>query len=132
MRLALAILAGGFLAVSAPAQEAVWEHLRQTYDKDGNGRILPGEYPRGKERFERLDRNRDGVLDASDFAAQPRGGRPRDEAGARAARPRAEAPKAGSLAPDFELPTKADPKVVAKLSSHRGQRPVALIFGSYT
>ena len=37
----------------------------------------------------------------------------------------------GELAPDFTLPT-SDRKGSVTLSSHRGQRPVVLIFGSYT
>ena len=39
--------------------------------------------------------------------------------------------KAGDVAPDFELKT-LDGKQTVKLSSFRGKRPVALIFGSYT
>ena len=39
--------------------------------------------------------------------------------------------KAGDLAPDFELKT-LDGKRTVKLSSFRGKKPVALIFGSYT
>jgi peroxiredoxin len=40
-------------------------------------------------------------------------------------------PKVGDLAPDFEL---ADPSGASttRLSTFRGQRPVALVFGSYT
>ena len=37
----------------------------------------------------------------------------------------------GERAPDFTLPT-ADRTGSATLSSHRGKRPVVLIFGSYT
>jgi hypothetical protein len=37
----------------------------------------------------------------------------------------------GDLAPDFTLST-YDHKGNATLSSHRGQRPVVLVFGSYT
>ena len=37
----------------------------------------------------------------------------------------------GERAPDFTLQT-ADRKGTVTLSSHRGQRPVVLIFGSYT
>ena len=37
----------------------------------------------------------------------------------------------GDRAPDFTLPT-ADRTGSVTLSSHRGQRPVVLIFGSYT
>ena len=37
----------------------------------------------------------------------------------------------GELAPDFTLPT-LDRASRVTLSSHRGQRPVVLVFGSYT
>lgn len=37
----------------------------------------------------------------------------------------------GDLAPDFELQYRGSPQTV-KLSSFRGERPVALVFGSYT
>lgn len=42
-----------------------------------------------------------------------------------------EAPRVGEYAPDFELPT-MDSSRVMRLSSHRGARPVLLVFGSYT
>jgi peroxiredoxin len=41
------------------------------------------------------------------------------------------APKAGGLAPDFELKSANDESSV-RLSSFKGKRPVVLIFGSYT
>ncbi len=37
----------------------------------------------------------------------------------------------GDVAPDFSLPT-YDHKQQVTLSSHRGSRPVVLVFGSYT
>lgn len=46
-------------------------------------------------------------------------------------RPREGNLKVGDPAPDFTLKT-LDGKSEVKLSSHRGQRPVVLIFGSYT
>jgi len=39
--------------------------------------------------------------------------------------------KAGDPAPDFRLPT-YDKSSLVQLSSFRGNRPVVLIFGSYT
>ena len=39
--------------------------------------------------------------------------------------------KAGDLAPDFRLPT-YDKSSLVQLSKFRGDRPVVLIFGSYT
>ncbi|MAF09584.1 hypothetical protein CMK11_03965 [Candidatus Poribacteria bacterium] len=43
----------------------------------------------------------------------------------------ASAPKAGEIAPDFELYDVAGETSV-RLSSYRGDRPVALVFGSFT
>lgn len=43
----------------------------------------------------------------------------------------AHAPKAGSLAPDFEL-YDVSGKYRVRLSDFRGQIPVALVFGSFT
>jgi hypothetical protein len=39
--------------------------------------------------------------------------------------------RVGEMAPDFTLPT-VDRKSEVRLSSFRGQRPVVLVFGSYT
>jgi hypothetical protein len=38
----------------------------------------------------------------------------------------------GDPAPDFELPRLAAAEERVRLSSHFGERPVALVFGSYT
>lgn len=71
--------------------------------------------------FARLDRNDDGYVSGEEM----RGRAP--------ARPAERAlPKAGDPAPDFELPLVANPKKTLRLSSYRGKKPVALIFGSYT
>lgn len=43
----------------------------------------------------------------------------------------ANAPKVGTLAPDFEL-YDVSGKYRVKLSDYRGQIPVALVFGSFT
>ena len=44
----------------------------------------------------------------------------------------ARAPSVGDAAPDFELPMLDDRDTKVRLSSFQGERPVALIFGSYT
>lgn len=41
------------------------------------------------------------------------------------------APKPGQMAPDFEL-TELDGETTIRLSDYRGQKPVALVFGSHT
>lgn len=43
----------------------------------------------------------------------------------------AKAPKKGDWAPDFEL-EELDGNSRRRLSGYRGQKPVALVFGSYT
>jgi hypothetical protein len=127
------------LAASAFGQEAApkspWELLSTNHDKNKDGKVTEAEYGRGEERFKRLDQNGDGVLTAADFegvgGGPRRGQRP---AGRRAAGgpQRGKGLDVGVLAPDFTLPTKADPKKKETLSSYRKNKPVALIFGSYT
>jgi hypothetical protein len=47
----------------------VFERLLAQFDADDDGRIQKDEVPDGLHRqFERLDRDRDGVLAADDFA----------------------------------------------------------------
>ena len=41
------------------------------------------------------------------------------------------APKAGELAPDFDL-SDVTGKISVRLSDFRGKKPVVLVFGSYT
>ena len=55
----------------------------------------------------------------------------RNEASAWQARYDAGAPRAGDLAPDFEL-CDADGANPVRLSNFRGEKPVALVFGSFT
>jgi Ca2+-binding EF-hand superfamily protein len=44
-----------------------FQWLRQQFDADGNGKITRDEFKGPKEVFDRLDRDRDGVLTADDF-----------------------------------------------------------------
>jgi len=50
-----------------------WEYLAGKYDSDGDGRITAAEYDRDGGRFDRIDRDGDGVVSQDDFAR--RGGR---------------------------------------------------------
>lgn len=224
------------LAVLLPAQRdrtAAWEHLKKSYDKDGDGKITVKEYPRGEKSFKNLDRNGDGNISLADFEGRSRGrqrsrpaseisdtarqigdmfgsfintdGKPGitkiewqevitklgpDEKGVIASDnlPRllgkagegrmarfvtgrmrrlfdvdedrtvtvkevdslfakmdtdgngtveqgteiSMPPGVGEVAPDFTLPFMKDGKKTLTLSSHRGKKPVCLIFGSYT
>lgn len=101
--------------------------LVRQYDKNADGKVQKSEYPRTAAAFANLDRDGNGVLDEHDTDAQRRHTtrQPRDDA---AVKP----PKVGDLAPDFELPMLGMKDTTVKLSSFRGVRPVALIFGSYT
>jgi len=109
-----------------------WELLVAEHDKDKDGKITQSEYTRGKDRFARLDSDGDGVITKSDLSrgdGRRRGrGRGRDRR-SRGASPAA--PKQGAAAPDFTLKT-LDGKKKVRLSSFKGKKPVALIFGSYT
>ncbi len=44
-----------------------WDYLAVKYDRDGDGRITDAEYTRSGGDFKKLDRNDDGVLDATDY-----------------------------------------------------------------
>lgn len=120
--------------------EDVWKILAEKYDKDRNGEISKEEYTRGGEKFTQLDRNEDGKLNEADFLGGRnrgggRGGRGTGRDGGAGAR--SGVPEEGSDAPDFEL-AYASKEGTAKngrkvrLSSFEGDRPVALVFGSYT
>ena len=65
-------------AVSLDAQrrggQSVWAHLKETYDKNGDGKITAEEHGRGARVFKNLDRNSDGVISSADYE-QRRGGR---------------------------------------------------------
>jgi len=103
--------------------------LLRKYDVDRDGRIARGEYPRGDRGFDNLDRDGNGFVDRQDLGAV----RVRARAVARAGETKAQRlPRPGDVAPDFELPMLGMKGETVKLSSFAGDRPVALIFGSYT
>jgi hypothetical protein len=136
MRLALAAVSLAVVAARPlaaqerrPTEADALQKLLQQYDADHDGRITRAEYPRGDEAFKNLDRDKNGVLDAADFALPPT--RPARD-GLPAAGKDAKTPKVGDEAPDFELPMLGMKGKTVKLSSLRGDRPVALLFGSYT
>ena len=97
----------------APKQPAdAWELLTQEHDANGDGKITRKEYSRGDERWNRLDKNGDGVLlrDEVMGRSNERGGGRRGGRGSLGGRRdgrgglgRGTPPKVGKVAPDFDL-----------------------------
>ena len=159
---AAAALAAAFgssfgLALTADGNDP-WTALCEKYDADGDGVITRAEYTRDEAHWKNLDVDGSGALDRKEFEGRKwnRGdakrpeppkvgqlapdfelellpepqkllpGEPASSAGR--ATPAGPISKGGKAEPD------AKPKepVRVRLSSFRGKRPVALIFGSYT
>ena len=100
-------------------------------DRDEDGKIEIADL---RPIFGELDRDDSGSVEETELARVDRGrGRgERSRRGARGERATTDVPQPGDVAPDFELPYAKDKSKVAKLSSFAGDRPVALVFGSYT
>lgn len=108
----------------------VWEFLSARYDADHDGHVRSSEYTRGAEAFRRLDADGDGVVTRLDFAPEF-DGRPRGpwkdfsefvygEGG----------PEVGDPAPSIALESTTGERI--ELAAFRGQKPVVLVFGSFT
>jgi hypothetical protein len=123
-----------------PAQRSsladlAWRKLLGQYDQDQDGKITKAEYPRGEQAFANLDRDQDGAITRDDFDLRIAPGSPRARSRAQrgqGSKPRPKPLKPGDRAPDFELPLLGMKDTKVKLSDFAGERPVALIFGSYT
>lgn len=118
-------------AIPDPVPEApasAWDFYRERYDSDGDGRVVRAEYTRSEGAFLHLDANRNGVVSGDDFGKRwddvPRTGTGRKfvhgEGG----------PRFGDPAPDFRLTTTTGEEI--DLARFRGEKPVVLVFGSYT
>ncbi len=114
------------------ADQQALEKLLQRYDKDKNGKIDKAEYTRSAEAFANLDRDKNGFIDRVDFEVRLGRGQRIERTREREREGASKLPMVGELAPDFELPMLGVKGKPVKLSSFRGDRPVALIFGSYT
>jgi Ca2+-binding EF-hand superfamily protein len=90
-----------------------------SFDQDLDGRFTPKDLAIA---FADLDVDGDGIL----------AGKETERWRPTAARPSGPLPKVGAAAPPFDLPRADDPKQRIALASFRGQKPVALVFGSYT
>lgn len=128
MRRVLALFALLCACHAAPPVEGppVWRFLAEQYDADHDGRITPPEYTRSREGFRRLDADRDGVVTRLDFEARY-DGVPRQEEEFTWGEG---GPEVGDPAPEFTLPTTGGTSL--SLASFRGQKPVVLVFGSFT
>ena len=105
--------------------------MRRMLDGNSDGTMTRGELA---QAFAMVDTNKDGQIAGEEMGGGARGGRggsgARGNRGARGTR--SQLPQAGDKAPDFTLPSLDDPKKLVTLSGFAGDRPVALIFGSYT
>jgi Ca2+-binding EF-hand superfamily protein len=126
--------------------KAEWKRIIATLKPGQDGLIPPENMTNlfgraGQERMARMvsrmvprtfDMDRDGTVTVSDmnalFKKLDADGDDNIEEGKEIDLP----PGPGEAAPDFTLPFAKDSKKTVTLSSFRGKRPVALIFGSYT
>jgi hypothetical protein len=120
------------VALPAPPAEpehpalAPWDFLRTKYDRDGDARIAPEEYTRSSASFARLDADGDGLVTAADFDPQW-DGRPRIEGPFQYG---VGGPELGEPAPEFTLASLDGERL--SLAALRAERPVVLVFGSFT
>jgi len=135
--------------VQEPEPKSAWQLLTDKYDADKDGKISRAEYSKDDKYFLRLDADKNGFIEASDLKKL---GRPKGYRGETAdKKDKVVIAEAGKVAPDFTLRVleKAKPDPAKKtnkklglddavkpktfqLSSLKGKKPVALIFGSYT
>lgn len=129
--LLLCLAAARMAAADDDPPTTIWEYLLAKYDKNGDGKVSRKEYDRDKLHWKRLDADGDGYVDeqeAENLKREKPNWKPKKQL------------EPGDRAPDFKLvrllkqdgevdPARSDK---LKLSSFRGKRPVALIFGSYT
>jgi Ca2+-binding EF-hand superfamily protein len=90
-----------------------------SFDQDGDGKIEVSDF---NLLFVDLDRDSDGELAKNEMRRNQ----------SLLTRSKIGLPKLGKTAPDFALPRLDDAKSIVRLSSFKSDRPVALIFGSYT
>jgi Ca2+-binding EF-hand superfamily protein len=107
--------------------------LVRRLDKDQDGKVTAKEF---SDSLGSLDADKSGAFEAKEIASQGRrqpnrSGNARRRNG-RGSNQTKDVPQPGEQAPDFKLPVLGVGKKTAQLSSFIGQKPVALIFGSYT
>jgi Ca2+-binding EF-hand superfamily protein len=107
--------------------------LFRLLDANNDGKLSKDELQKAAGLLERFDRNKDGLIDRAELAAPAPPGRRPGEIVTPPAKGERQTDKleVGQPAPDFTLPDPTGQKQV-RLSSFRGQKPVVLIFGSFT
>jgi len=128
-------------------QRLGWRWIAGQMDTDHDGQITREEFRGPDEFFDRLDRNQDGMLTEADFSWPMKTPPPMPKVMRVAMGPpqdmlmRAllrgelgspyEGPRVGQRAPLFTLPTQDGKRTIA-LADQLGDKPVVLIFGSFT
>ena len=124
------------LGLQPPTAGTTPDALFRLLDSNADGKLSKDELQNAGKLLEKLDKNKDGQLDAEELTTpapkRKSAGRP-GEVITPAAKGERQKDKlnAGDPAPDFTLPTVAGKQTVT-LSSFKGQKPVVLIFASYT
>lgn len=108
---------------------SAWDYLRTRYDSDGDGHIMRAEYSRSDDGFAHLDADKDGAVTSDDFAERW-DGVPRVQGKNKRFVYGVGGPVIGDPAPEFRLTTTEGAEL--ELAQFRGQKPVALVFGSFT
>ena len=118
-------------APEKPAADQTQDVLFRLLDTDKDGKLSKEELENAVRLLQR-DKNKDGKLDLSELLTS-KDGRRRGEVITPAAKGERQQDqlRVGDEAPDFTLPDKTGKREIA-LSSFRDQKPVVLIFASYT
>ena len=120
-------LPGGEMMRTMMGNADPWDLIMAGTDGDDDGRLASAEL---MAFFKAQDEDGDGVWEIRSPAPRRRGGR-RSRAGASSSGEPETGPVTGSMAPDFTLMAPNGGMPVT-LSSFQKNKPVALIFGSYT
>ncbi len=116
-----------------PAGRQSQDPLFILLDADKDGKLSRQELANAVQLLDKLDKNKNDVLDRDEL---PPPGRPGDRPGelitpAAPGERKDDKLRVGDEAPDFTLPDPSGKREVT-LSSFRGQKPVVLVFASYT
>jgi Ca2+-binding EF-hand superfamily protein len=135
--------AGGAPLAAGQSPEGAPDVLFKLLDANNDGKLSKDELQNAARLLEKLDTNKDGVIDQADlkaYAQRPdskgvpkkQGGRPGEVVTPAAKGERQkDTLKVGDPAPDFTLPDLKGTREIT-LSSFKGKKPVVLIFASYT